>query len=183
MKEIEGTANVDVSTGGFGTFSLLATDLRRCPSSLTSKPSRFQCWGGRVKPSIRALPESRSLLVLVSCAHRSSETTPTALPFAVKRKSALSDRRETRYSLREVNMRSVEKGQYARGACLSARREKDVSAGEESYAQGSFTPFVTRSSTRTPIKPSARLRVSWSRPSAESPALIPANTPCAAASS
>lgn len=122
VKEIEGTAKANVSAAILGVLVFPSTHLRRCPSSLTSKPSRFQCWGGRVKSSIRAIPESRSPLVLVSCAHRSSETTPTSLPFAVNRKSALSDRRETRYSLLEVNMRSVSGATSARSETRTKAR-------------------------------------------------------------
>mgnify|MGYP001558985946 FL=1 len=81
--------------------------LRRWPSLRTSNPARFQCSGAFVVSSSNLIPSSTALFVLSNAAHRRSETTPTARPSGVRRRSALSGRSETRYSEREVNMRSV----------------------------------------------------------------------------
>jgi hypothetical protein len=78
--------------------------------------------------------------MLVSCAHRSSETTPTALPFAVNRKSALSDRRETRYSLLEVNIRSASGATSATSEAKRDRGRERERRGEE--AQNRRTRLV-----------------------------------------
>ena len=57
-----------------------------------------------------------------NAAQRASSTRPSSRPFSVRRRSALSSRRISRYSAREVNMR-----------------------------YGSWVPRVIRSSTSTPM--------------------------------
>mmetsp|Transcript_50405 Transcript_50405/g.151815 ORF Transcript_50405/g.151815 Transcript_50405/m.151815 type:complete len:203 (+) Transcript_50405:935-1543(+) len=91
----------------------------------------------------------------------SSDRNPYSAAFRVRRKSALSARREMRYSAREVNIR-----------------------------YGSFVPRVTRSSMRTPMYPSSLPKTKGDAgesprraANAARPAFAPAITPWAAASS
>jgi hypothetical protein len=91
----------------------------------------------------------------------------------VRRRSALSLRRVIRYSDLEVNIRSGPH-QHIR-VWLWTRAHID--------SQGSSAPFPTKSSVITPTNPSALVNTIGGRFSADSAALIPATTPCAAASS
>ncbi len=86
--------------------------------------------------------------------HAASSTRPSSRPTGVSRRSALSWRSITRCSARDVSMR-----------------------------YGSSTPRVTRSSISTPMYDVSRPSRSGASPCARRAALMPAISPCAAASS
>mmetsp|Transcript_21826 Transcript_21826/g.54095 ORF Transcript_21826/g.54095 Transcript_21826/m.54095 type:complete len:252 (+) Transcript_21826:274-1029(+) len=111
--------------------------------------------------SFCTLSSIRYSLASTAASRSSSMTRPNSFPFCVNRRSALSARREIRYSARDVNIR-----------------------------YGSEVPLVTKSSTNTPMYPSSLPTIKGfgvDNPAeiaeAVRPALAPATMPWAAASS
>mmetsp|Transcript_44080 Transcript_44080/g.60214 ORF Transcript_44080/g.60214 Transcript_44080/m.60214 type:complete len:247 (-) Transcript_44080:331-1071(-) len=176
---VSGSSSVDAAAA-FSAFSACrrssansTSDSSTLGISRTSKAvlCRRSFWRWNVMGEASAAKRDQSLVaILIPCSmlmlapieasrssiifSRSSPTIPASAPLRVSRRSALSLRRESLYSAREVNMR-----------------------------YGSLVPFVTRSSMSTPMYPSERCITSFSRPCEDRPAFAPAMTPCAAASS
>lgn len=68
-------------------------------------------------------------------------------------------------------------------SALSARKDSRNSERDVNMRYGSGAPMVMRSSTSTPMKLSLRCKTKGAAPRAFKPALMPARIPCAAASS
>ncbi len=105
-------------------------------------------------PSSRSRSAATRALFASTATMRALSTVPTWYASGVRRRSALSERSSSRCSAREVNMR-----------------------------YGSWISLVTRSSISTPMYASSRRRIKASSARTCRAALMPAISPCAAASS